>query len=120
MSEGERAAMSWACEMTALLHVGERLTWIDFEGFLTQSEAGLQFAFAKLGFDVPASEVATIVGGPLMQRYSKGPEHAYTAELRRQVLDQARRNHAGEIARAMAWLEKAGKSHPLIAQALAL
>lgn len=119
LSEGELAAVSWACEMTALGSVDAgRLTWIDFETFLSRPDAGLADAFAAMGFAVDGAEVAAIVAGPLLQRYSKGPEHAYTPELRRQVLDQARGEHGAEIARGMAWLDVAGRAHPSIASAL--
>ena len=119
LSEGERAALSWACEMTALGGIDEdRLTWIDFEAFLARPEAGLAEAFAATGFNVDAAEVSAIATGPLLQRYSKGPEHAYTPELRRQVLDQARREHGSEIARGLAWLEAAGRAHAPVASAL--
>ena len=119
LSEGERAAVSWACEMTALEAAdGGCLSWIDFETFLAHPEAGLTAAFAATGFTVDAAEVAAIVAGPLMQRYSKGPEHAYTPELRRQVLADARREHGPEIARGMAWLEAAAGAQPPIAAAL--
>jgi hypothetical protein len=120
LSEGERAAASWACEMTALGSVGTgRLSWIDFEAFLVDPEAGLARALSETGFAVNAAEVSAIAAGPLMRRYSKGPEHAYTPELRAQVLDQARQEHGAEIARGMAWLEAAGRAHPLVSQALA-
>lgn len=119
LSEGERAAASWACEMTALESAdGDCLTWIDFEAFLGRPEAGLAGAFGAMGFSVNAAEVSAIVAGPLLQRYSKGPEHAYTPELRRQVLDQARREHGAEIASGLAWLEAAGRIHPQIASVL--
>lgn len=116
---GERAAVSWASEMAALESVDPgRLTWIDFEAFLATPDAGLAAAFAATGFAVDPAEVTAIATGPLLTRYSKGPEHAYTPELRGQVLDQARQEHGAEIARGLAWLEAAGRDHPLIAKAL--
>ena len=57
---------------------------------------------------------------PLFGRYSKGPEHAYDANLRRQVLDQARAEHAQELAKGLAWLERAGAEAPVVAEALAV
>ena len=119
LSLGERAAVSWASEMAALESVeAGRLTWIDFEAFLADPVAGLRTAFAATGFTVDDAEVVAIASGPLLTRYSKGPEHAYTPELRGQVLDQARQEHGVEIARGLAWLEAAARDHPLIAGAL--
>ena len=120
LSPGERAAVSWASEMTTLAAVEPgRLTWIDFEAFLADPAAGLAAAFAATGFDVGAAEIEAIATGPLLTRYSKGPEHAYTPQLRGQVLDQAREEHGAEIARGMAWLEAAGRDHAVIAAVLA-
>lgn len=118
LSEGEQIAASWACEMTALGSVGDRLGWVDFEAFLAAPEAKLAQAFAAAGFTVDDAEVAAIARGSLLQRYSKGPEHAYTPELRRQVLDQARHNHGDAIAAGMRWLEAAGRDFAPIAAAL--
>jgi len=120
LSPGERAAASWASEMTTLASVEPgRLTWIDFETFLADPAAGLATAFAATGFAVDPAEVEAIATGPLLTRYSKGPEHGYTPELRGQVLDQARQEHGAEIARGLAWLEAAAREHPAIAKALA-
>ncbi len=120
LSPGERAAASWASEMTTLASVApERLTWIDFESFLADPVAGLASAFAATGFEVGAAETEAIATGPLLTRYSKGPEHAYTPQLRGEVLDQARREHGAEIAGGMAWLEAAARDHALIADLLA-
>jgi biopolymer transport protein ExbB/TolQ len=57
---------------------------------------------------------------PLFTRYSKGPEHAYDANLRRRVLDQARAEHAQELARGLAWLDSAATEAPLVGEALAM
>jgi hypothetical protein len=120
LGPGERAAVSWASEMTTLAAVEPgRLTWIDFEAFLADPVAGLATAFAATGFEVGAAAVEAIATGPLLTRYSKGPEHGYTPELRAQVLDQARQEHGAEIARGMAWLEAAGRDHAAIAAVLA-
>ena len=53
-----------------------------------------------------------------MRRYAKAPEHGYDAALRRTVLDQARREHAAEIRKGLAWLERAGAAHAVIASSI--
>jgi len=119
LSEGERAAMSWACEMVALGSAScDALLWIDFERFLQAPEEGLFTALAHVGAEASPADIAAIATGPLMTRYSKGPEHAYSPQLRAQVLDQARQLHGVEIGRGMAWLERAARNHAVIAQAL--
>ena len=123
LSEGETAAMSWACEMTALaaaagVHSG-RAAWIDFEVFLADPRAGLAAALAHLRRAADAAEIERIARSGYLERYAKAPEYAYGREVRRQVLDAARRDAGAEIRRGLAWLEAAA-AEPQIAEALAI
>lgn len=110
-SEGEIIAMTWLCEMSALRHAAQsfqsQVLWVDFDAFLGQPAAGLDAMFRVLGQTVAATDIETIVAGPLMRRYSKAPEHAYDAALRRAVLESADREHPLEIRRGMEWLRAA-------------
>jgi len=124
MSEGERAAMSWASEMAGLVEAArrhaDRVLWIDFERFLAAPPAGLSAALAHLHGAASEDDLQSMLLSPLFGRYSKGPEHAYDANLRRQVLDQARAEHAQELAKGLGWLERAAAQAPLVAEALTL
>ena len=73
-------------------------------------------------FDVEANdaEVRAILEGPDMRRYSKAPEHAYDTALRRDVLNEARAIHGGEIKRGLAWLERAAAEFAAIGDTMAL
>ncbi len=121
LSAGERVAMSWACEMTALgaarAAMPGSVMWLDFEGFLDMPEDGLTAALSHFRQSVDPTQVEELVCGPMMQRYSKLPEHRFDRELRRRALAQARANHGEEIARGMAWLDAASRRYPLIAAA---
>ena len=94
-------AMSWAAEMAGLAEAAEtfpdRVLWLDFERFLAAPREGLGAALSRLHGQAAPAEVEAMLTSPLFGRYSKGPEHAYDAALRRQVLDQARREHGVEI-----------------------
>ena len=111
LSEGEMIAMSWACEMSALTAAadaaGDRALWLNFESFLDEPAASLTMIFRHFGIELTEAEIISILSGPEMQRYSKAPEYAYDANLRDEVLDHARRDHAAEIARGLAWLNHA-------------
>jgi hypothetical protein len=124
MSEGEQAAMSWACEMAGLVEAAKRhatrVLWIDFERFLAAPREGLSAALAHLHGAALEDDLQSMLLSPLFTRYSKGPEHAYDANLRRQVLDQARAEHAQELAKGLAWLDRAGREAPVVAEALAV
>ena len=124
MSEGERIAAAWATEAAALASAagagGARVLALDFEAFLAAPGATLARAARHLGAACDAATAQALVGGPLMARYSKAPEHGYSPALRQAVLDGARRLHAPEIRAGLAWLEAAARNHPAIAAALAL
>lgn len=123
LPEATRAALAWACEMAALedaaARAPERVLWIDFDDFLARPASALAEAAGFLGHDLAAEEAAKLVDGPLMGRYSKAPEHAYSPALREQVLAEARRQHGPGIAAAMRWLEAAAADHEVIARAMA-
>jgi len=123
-SEGESVALGWACEMTALADAarvaGERALRLDFDAFLTDPAPLLRSALRHFNRDATAAEVAAILRGPDMRRYSKAPEHAYDAALRYAVLQQARELHGAEIRRGLEWLERAAGEHAAIRDALAL
>jgi hypothetical protein len=120
-SEGEMVAMSWACEMTALAAAAEeareRVSWLNFERLLEDPAACLTSAFRHFGIAAEA-DLETILSGPELRRYAKAPEHAYGPVLRNEILEQSRREHAGEIARGLAWLDLAGKQSAAITAAL--
>ena len=122
-SEGEWIAMSWLAEMAALRtaedRFGARVLWVDFDAFLSAPASGLERLLQALGAAPRAGEVESLVTGPLMRRYSKAPEHAYDAALRRTVLESADREHGAEIRRGMQWLASLAGRHPVIDEVLA-
>jgi hypothetical protein len=122
MSEGECVAMSWACEMGGLVEAAgqapERFLWLDFERFLASPAEGLAAVLGHLHGEAPDADLQAMLLSPLFGRYSKGPEHAYDANLRRQVLDQARAEHGAELAKGLAWLDRAGREASVVSEAI--
>ena len=124
LSEGEVLALAWACEMSALAQAaassGGRICRVDFDHFLADPATFLMSVLRH--FDVPAAapDVRAILAGPDMRRYSKAPEHAYDAALRRDVLNQARGLYAAEIRRGLAWLDRAAARFAPVQHAVAL
>jgi hypothetical protein len=123
LSEGEALALGWAAEMTALIAAreaaGERARMLDFDRFLAAPETELQAAFRHFGCDVDEQAVTTAIRSPLMERYAKAPEHAYSPALRVQLLDEARDLHRDEIAKGLAWLEALAQRAPDVCATLA-
>lgn len=119
LSEGEALALSWACETAALAAVpAGRLLRVDFDRFLAEPGPFLVGMLRHFHVAVTPDEVGAILAGPDMKRYSKAPEFAYDALLRREVLTQARRDHASEIRRGLAWLERAAGEFPPVRRAV--
>jgi hypothetical protein len=114
--EGEYLAMSWLCEMTALAQAAAahpaRILWVDFDHFLTDPVASLVRISAALGEPLTPAAAASLVAGPLMRQYSKAPEHAYDAALRRAVLAAAEAEHGTELSRGIAWLTACAEHAP--------
>lgn len=122
LGEGEAIALGWACETSALAEAarqaGQRVFRLDFDKFLDDPKSHLAAAFRHLDVEASERELTDILDGPDLQRYSKAPEHAYDAELRRAVLNEARATHAAEIARGLAWLDKAAAEFEVVRAAI--
>jgi len=122
-SEGEQVAMSWLCEMAALHEAAQqhrsRVLWVNFDAFLLEPHSGLEVMLRALGATASRRELEEVLAGPLMRQYSKAPEYAYDAELRRQVLESADSEHPLEIRRGMEWLGRLAQHHPLVEEVLA-
>ena len=117
-SEGEWIAMSWLCEMACLRQAASRfesrIAWVDFDAFLSAPMPRFIALLRALGATPGQDEAERLVSGPVMRRYSKAPEHAYDAALRRMVLESADREHAAEVRRGMQWLAGLTGFHPLV------
>lgn len=122
LSEGELAAMSWACEGAALAAAAEafpdRVRWIEFERFLEDPAAGLRAALVALHGGAEPAAVARLMSSGFLQRYSKAPSYAYGPDVRREVLAAAEAEFGPEIRRGLEWLERQAR-HPAVAKALA-
>ncbi|HEY1637149.1 MAG TPA: hypothetical protein VGF62_01390 [Rhizomicrobium sp.] len=124
LGEGEVVAMSWACEMTTIRAAAEeaagRALWVNFNAFLESPAASLFSALRHFGIDAVQVEIEAILSGPDLRCYAKAPEHAFDSNLRSEILNRARKDHSAEIARGLAWLDRAARDSPAIAFALAL
>lgn len=124
LSEGEMLALGWVCEMSALAQAkriaGERALTVDFDRFLVRPAAHLLAVLRHFEIDAKPGEAEAIVAGPDMRRYSKAPQHAYDAGLRRDVLNEARATHGAEIRRGLVWLERAAGEFAPVREALGL
>ncbi len=112
---GELAAMSWLVERLTqdeLLHAfGERILPVDFDTLLQDTGTALAKVLAHLQISAVPEEATAIACSPVLARYSKAPEHEYSAQLRADRLGEARRLYGTEIRGALAWLRQLGQQH---------
>jgi hypothetical protein len=122
LSEGERAAMSWACEVMALDQVAAqfagRVLWLDFDALLAEPDFWLAAALRRLHGEASGAAVEAILHSEHLRRYAKAPEHVFDTSVRQQALADSSQTHREEIDRGMAWLEGAASAHPPIGEAV--
>ncbi|MDJ0977953.1 MAG: hypothetical protein QNI87_05400 [Erythrobacter sp.] len=119
LDEAARAAMAWACELTALdAAANENTLWQDFDDFLAQPAQTLTRIAEHIETAVSPDQAQSWVEGPIMQRYSKAPEQGYSPQLREEVLAAAAQERRDDIASALRWLDRAAGEHPAIASAM--
>jgi hypothetical protein len=123
LAEPQRAALAWACEMTSLLRIAEtraaeQVRWLDFDRFLDEPASELASLAGFFGHELTTEDAGGLVGGPLMQRYSKGLQYAYSPALRAERLAHSAHENQAQIAEALAWLDAAGARFASIATAL--
>jgi len=122
LSAGELAAMSWLAESwtrhEALRQCPEQVVGVDFDDFLADVEAGVGRVLAHFGRPSDAALAAALARSPVLTRYSKAPEYAYTPALRAEVLRDSRRLNAEEIRKGMQWLERQARSDAAVAEIL--
>lgn len=123
MHDGLRAALGWACEMSSLEAAASRLPagavlWLDFDLFLADPAAHFTAIARFFGHEADAATARAICEGPLMGRYSKALDYEYSPALRREILADARRRHAGAIRDALNWLGGLESRYPAVAAAI--
>ena len=118
-SEADAAAIAWACEMTSLEAAdGANSLWTDFDRVLADLQSSLRLIADHFGIAATDERLGEIANGPLLKRYSKATEHEYSPQLRRDLLAQAHARHRADIESALAMLERAAETAPLLRKAL--
>jgi hypothetical protein len=124
MSPGVTAAMSWATETAALAAALEaadpaRVHCVDFDEFLKDIGGALHRLADHVGAeDLSRERVDGVAAGPASRQYSKAPEHAFDAGLRRRLLAQAEAQFGSEIRAGLDWCERTAARFPPVARAL--
>jgi hypothetical protein len=122
-SDAHRAAAAWACEMTSLEAAAESMAdrsilWVDFDALLDDVRGALASVADHFGFRAGEADLTQIVSGPLLRRYSKAMEYEYSPALRRELIAEADALNRRDIDSALAMLDRAAASSPLLKRAL--
>ena len=118
-NEAEAAAVAWACEMTALEAAATgNVLWADFDRVLGDLEPSLRRMADFFGFTALDERLQGIARGPLTRRYSKATEHEYSPQLRHDLLADAVDRNRTDIESALAMLDAASETAPLLRKAL--
>jgi hypothetical protein len=123
-SDAELAAIAWACEMTSLENAADamadrKIAWLDFDQMLANVPDALRLTADHFGFHSDEAQLQALARGPLMGRYSKALEYAYSPSLRRELIEELERLHGSDIDSALAMLRSAAEKSPLLARAVA-
>jgi hypothetical protein len=124
MSLGELAALAWLAETfaqrDALAHVRTRVIAVDFDDFLADVAGSMHHIVDHFGLEPGARYLAQVARNPVLARYSKAPEYAYTSDVRARVLRDSRQNNGEQIRKGLAWLERLARADPATAEILNL
>jgi hypothetical protein len=121
LSEGERVAIGWVTEMLSLQAAADALPpeavlWVDFDAFLADPAGQLARIADHLGLGLSTGEADRLAGSPIMQRYSKAPEHGYSPALRGQLQRQAAQAHGQALQDGLRLIERMRQAHPAVAR----
>jgi hypothetical protein len=120
LSIGELAAMSWLAESWSQREVLNRFPArtiaVDFDQFLVSMAPSIDRMLRLFGLPADASQLDRLKRSPVLARYSKAPEFAYSPEIRAELLRESRRREGEEIRKGLAWLERLARSNNTIAE----
>lgn len=122
MSLGELAALTWLTEtltqQQAQRAAGGRVLMVDFDAFLADPEGSMRGIVRHFGIEASETFLAGVANSRTFTRYSKAPERSYSADLRAQLLAQARAMHAEELRKGLDWLDQFARRSSVAALAL--
>jgi hypothetical protein len=120
LSIGELAAMSWLVESwtqrDTVKQFGGRILALDFEAFLSSVAVSMGRILAHFELPEDGRYLSEVGRSPVLTRYAKAPEYAYTPDVRAEVLRDSRRHNREEIRKGMDWLEHLARSDNTVAE----
>lgn len=118
MSPGELVALNWLTEMATLTLAyakhRTRLTWFEFDDFISGGLTDFPALAGALGLPWDDETAERIRASGVLSRHSHDLDREFSFGARFYELHAVRVEHAGEIARGEAWLQRAYDAHPLL------
>lgn len=122
LSAGEIAAMTYTAEMISMQHAAEvgadRIMRVDFDRYLKRPGETLKNIVAHLGRSVDDQTISDVLANPILGRYSKATDYAFSAGERQERLRASKAANHDEIAKGMAWLISFARDNSMSADAL--
>ncbi len=119
---GQLAVVSWLSETYSMADSIQRLPGqieaLEFETLLQQPASTLEHLFQHMKIPVNRDQIEKAVNSPVLQTYSKAPEHQYNAQTRAAILSESRARFQNEIRDSMGWLESLARQSDLVQEAL--
>ena len=115
----QKIALGWLCEMSTLMQTyssgnQQNIYWLNFDKFLNAPKSQLIKTAEHFGITLGKDTAQNLISGPIMNSYSKAPQHGYSPDLRRDLLRRASADFAQEINQTQDWVAGLAKTHPLI------
>jgi hypothetical protein len=119
---GQLAALSWLSEATSMTRsldqYASQIKLLEFESLLQKPAETLTQLLEHLDISADQIVVEKAVRSPVLQTYSKAPEHQYNAQMRAAILVDSRARFQPEIKSALGWIENLSKHSELVANTL--
>ncbi|NVJ97002.1 MAG: hypothetical protein HWE25_02555 [Alphaproteobacteria bacterium] len=122
LSAGEIAALTYVAEMVNMERAGaqspERVLRLDFDRYLNAPAESLKDMAAHFGKPVADDAIGAALANPVLGRYSKATDYAFSAGERLERLRASRAANKAEITNGMNWLVDFARTHTVFADAL--
>lgn len=122
LSPGQLAALSWLSEASSAARsiekYSQQIMLLEFESLLAKPAETLSQVLLHLNIPVLQETVERAVNSPVLQTYSKAPEHKYNAQTRADILTESRFRFRQDIEDALNWLDSLAAQSGLVAGTL--
>lgn len=122
LSPAQLAALSWLSETSSATGSLEKhsrhMMLLEFESLLAEPAITLANVLRHFKISTAQETIENAIKSPVLQTYSKAPEHKYNAQTRAAILKDSRSRFQREISEALGWLEMLADRSELVDRTL--